>query len=482
MDKPISAYSGDEPYIFVCYAHDDAGAVYPELAWLHSQGVNIWYDEGISPGVEWSEELGHAIEDASHVLFMVTNSSAGSRHCRDEIRFALNRDKPVVALYLEPAELPVGLELAIGSTQGILAHETTQERYRAKMLDVLAPTVGLSPPVRTPPPASVAPRPRRALRWMAGAAAGLVVVAGIIALNFSALVSWLTLNAPQLFFGEPMEQHIGFATTNDGVRIAYATTGGGTPVVQVLGWATHIEQGFTSPLYDAGDLLGMSSRDHLFVRYDGRGFGLSDRDITEFSLETRLADLEAVVDDLRLERFSIYALSAGGPTAIAYTAKHPERVSALVLASTWAAPPSGRQPNVERFRRMLDLIETDFDSPAVSGMLVDVLAPEIGDVDRRVFSEFLRRSGEGPQVAAFLATHLEIDVTELATTLDLPTLVIHGRDDFAIPLEQGRIMATLIPHAKFEIVEGGHGPGTGGTAPVRQRIMDFLSEQDGAAQ
>jgi pimeloyl-ACP methyl ester carboxylesterase len=480
VDKPISAYSGDEPYIFVCYAHDDAAAVYPELAWLHSQGVNIWYDEGISPGVEWSEELGHAIEDASHILFMVTNGSAGSRHCRDEIRFALNRDKPVVALYLEPAALPVGLELAIGSTQGILAHEAPQERYRAKMLDVLAPTVGLQPPARTAPPAS-APRSKRTSRWTAGVAAGLVVAGGLIALNFSAMMSWLTLNAPQLFFGEPMEQRIGFATTNDGVRIAYATTGAGPPVVQVLGWATHIEQGIASPLYDVGDLLGLSSRDHLFVRYDGRGFGLSDRDITEFSLETRLADLEAVVDALGLERLSIYALSAGGPTAIAYTAKHPERVSALVLASTEAA--SLRDPQArERFERRLDLFATDFESPAVSNMLVDMLNPEANDVSRRVISEFLRRSGRGPQVAAFLRSQLDIDVTELATTLHVPTLVIHGRDDAIISLEAGRVLASLIPGAKFEVVEGGHGPGTGSTAPVRQRIMEFLSEHAVAAQ
>jgi hypothetical protein len=54
---------GDEPYVFVCYAHEDDDLVYPEIAWLHEQGINIWYDEGVSPGKEWSEELGRAIDN-----------------------------------------------------------------------------------------------------------------------------------------------------------------------------------------------------------------------------------------------------------------------------------------------------------------------------------------------------------------------------------------------------------------------------------
>lgn len=489
MDKPISAYRGNAPYVFVCYAHDDAASVYPELAWLHGQGVNIWYDEGISPGVEWSEELGHAIEDASYVLFWVTANSAASRHCRDEIHFALNRDKPVVAVHLEQSELPVGLELAIGSTQAILAHETSAERYRAKLLDVLAPALGLAPPQRPAAPAAAGPHAARTSaarekqrpvpRWLVATVAVVAVIAVVGYLGRAAILSSLALYAPELMYGKPLDQHIGFATTKDGVRIAYATTGEGHPVIQVLGWATHIEQGIGSPLYDPQDLIGMSSRNHLFVRYDGRGFGLSDRNVTKFSLDTRLADLEAVVDAIGLDRFAIYAPSAGGPTGIAYTARHPERVTALVLASTEAATVQDAE-EIEAFERRLDLFETDFASPVVSNMLVDMLDPQADDVSRRVISEFLRRAGRGPQVAAFLRSQLDIDVTDLATTLHLPTLVIHGRDDAIIPLEAGRILATLIPGAKFEIVEGGHGPGTGSTAAVRRRIMAFLSEHGDA--
>ncbi len=91
MDKPFPAYEGDEPYVFVCYAHDDSKIVYPEILWLRDQGINIWYDEGISPGAEFPERLGKAILGAKLVLFYVSPDSVSSRHCRDEVYFGLDR-------------------------------------------------------------------------------------------------------------------------------------------------------------------------------------------------------------------------------------------------------------------------------------------------------------------------------------------------------------------------------------------------------
>ena len=189
---------------------------------------------------------------------------------------------------------------------------------------------------------SETPRPARR-RVLAVSLASVLVIAAVMALNRIALLTWVALNAPR-FLAHPIAQKIGFAQTSDGVRIAYATTGQGPAIIQVLGWATHIEAGIGSPLYDVAGLLPMSSAHHLFVRYDGRGFGLSDRDVKDFSLDARVRDIEAVVDALHLDRVGIYALSAGGPTAITYVARHPDRVSRLVLASTWhlVSRPHGR--------------------------------------------------------------------------------------------------------------------------------------------
>jgi hypothetical protein len=209
---------------------------------------------------------------------------------------------------------------------------------------------------------AAAPTPRRRRsRW--AALATVLLLATLIAFNRGAILAWVALTAPR-YFSHPIEQKIGFAQTSDGVRIAYATTGEGPAIVNVLGWATHIEGGFGSPLYDVAGLLPMSSAHHLFVRYDGRGFGLSDRDVKDFSLDARVRDVEAVIDALHLERVGIYAMSAGGPAAIAYVAQHPERVSQLVLASTAASPGPLQNDNRNRLARMLPIYETDWETPS----------------------------------------------------------------------------------------------------------------------
>jgi pimeloyl-ACP methyl ester carboxylesterase len=136
---------------------------------------------------------------------------------------------------------------------------------------------------------------------------------------------------------------------------------------------------------------------HRYVRYDGRGFGLSERSLTDFSLDARVRDLEAVVDAAALERFAIVAASAGGPTGIAFTARHPERVSRLVLASTLAGARSVSAETRERTLRMFEMFRLDWDSPVVRSMAVEWLDPDADEVSRRVVSELLRRSGEGPK-------------------------------------------------------------------------------------
>ena len=134
MDKPFPAYEGNEPYVFVCYAHDDSKIVYPEILWLRDQGINIWYDEGISPGAEFPERLGKAILGAKLVLFYVSPDSVSSRHCRDEVYFGLDRDTPILASHIVATEMPPGLALSTGTTQALMRHEMRQKDYRKKLL------------------------------------------------------------------------------------------------------------------------------------------------------------------------------------------------------------------------------------------------------------------------------------------------------------------------------------------------------------
>ena len=141
MEKPFTAYEGDEPYVFVCYAHADADVIYPEISWLRQQGINIWYDEGISPGAEFPERPGTAILGASAVLFYVSPNSVDSRHCRDEVYFGLDHDAPVLASHLVKTELPPGLALSTGTTQALMRYQHRLKDYRQKLLKDFRRTV-----------------------------------------------------------------------------------------------------------------------------------------------------------------------------------------------------------------------------------------------------------------------------------------------------------------------------------------------------
>src|SRR5947199_8369640 len=118
-----------------------------------------------------------------------------------------------------------------------------------------------------------------------------------------------------------MDQPIRYATSPDGVRIAYAVMGKGTPVVRASHWLTHLEYELDSPVW-RHLLLGMASR-HTLVRYDGRGTGLSQRDAIESSMDRWVSDLECVVDRLSLERFILRGVSTGGAMSIKYAAPTP---------------------------------------------------------------------------------------------------------------------------------------------------------------
>jgi len=337
-------------------------------------------------------------------------------------------------------------------------------------LEVFALEAGRFDPERT------RSRRRRVFEVAGGLVLTSVLAYALYVPNRTVVLASVALWAPKVV-ASPIEQKLAFATASDGVRIAYATTGAGPAVVSVLGWATHLENGLMSPVYDTDGLLPTTSRAFYYVRYDGRGFGLSDRNVNDFSLDARVRDIEAVVDAAGLKRFAVYAQSAGGPAALAYTARHPDRVSRLVLASTMASSSYIDAQRRASFLRVLDLVETDWQSPPVSNLFVEILFPgNQDDVSRRIFSEFLRRAANGPQLAGFMRAQLDTDATAEARQVAVPTLVIHARDDSTVKLEAGRELASLIPGARFEIIDGNHREGTGNAVASRTRILAFLSE------
>ena len=256
--------------------------------------------------------------------------------------------------------------------------------------------------------------------------------------------------------GGPLEQRVRFCTASDGVRIAYATSGDGPPLVKPANWLTHLEYDWESPVWR--HWLRELSRDRTLVRYDERGCGLSDRDAADLSFDAWVRDLETVVDAMGLERFPLFGLSQGCAVAIAYAARHPERVSRLVLYGGYAqgAFPRARTPEERAEAELVMHQLPQFwgrDNPAFRLFFAARFLPDGTPEQMHWFSE-LQRLTTTPEVAVRLrSTAADIDVSDLAPRVRAPTLVVHATGDAVVPFDQGRLLAALVPGARFVSLE-----------------------------
>jgi pimeloyl-ACP methyl ester carboxylesterase/DNA-binding CsgD family transcriptional regulator len=249
-----------------------------------------------------------------------------------------------------------------------------------------------------------------------------------------------------------MDQQIRFCRSPDGVRLAFATHGRGPAIVKVANWVTHVELDWRSPLWRHWwEELGRGNR---VVRYDIRGCGLSDREPPALGLDEFVADLDAVVTAAELERFALLGISQGGAAAAAYAARHPERVTHLVLCGAYA-----------RGRMRRGLSDDDRAEAEVLQGIVRVGRGKPDPVFRRVFTtrfvpegspgqmawlDEMMRASTSPTTAERLRRIWgEVDVTDLLAGIRAPTLVAHGRGDLAVPFEEGRLLATRIPGARL---------------------------------
>jgi pimeloyl-ACP methyl ester carboxylesterase len=254
----------------------------------------------------------------------------------------------------------------------------------------------------------------------------------------------------------PVEQQIRYCTARDGVRIAHATVGRGPPLVKAANWLSHLEFDSHSPVWR--HWIRELSRHHTLVRYDERGCGLSEWVVDEFSLDAWVRDLEAVVDALELERFPLLGISQGGPIAIAYAARHPERVSGLILYGSYARGRSHRNlSDREREERelMLRMITVGWgqDHAAFRQVFTSLFIPDCTPEQAHWFNELQRVSATPENAARIVGAFDSLDVCPLAPRLDTPTLVLHGRGDLRVPFEEGQLLASLIPGARFVPLE-----------------------------
>jgi pimeloyl-ACP methyl ester carboxylesterase/DNA-binding CsgD family transcriptional regulator len=247
------------------------------------------------------------------------------------------------------------------------------------------------------------------------------------------------------------DQDIRFCTTADGVKLAYAVSGEGPPLVMSPTWLSHLEHQWRSASWQPW--LEAFSRDHKLLRYDARGCGLSDWDAADLSFEAWIRDFECVVDAASFQRFDLLAKCWGGPIAIEYAARHPERVTRLVLYGTnalgrlrWSDQPK----EIEKAHVLLDLMRLGWGRENHGFLQVWASLYQPGHMpDLRPWRDQQCAATTVATAIRLIRNGWNLDVRDAARNIKCPVLILHSDRDAVMPIDQGRLLASLIPESRF---------------------------------
>jgi pimeloyl-ACP methyl ester carboxylesterase/DNA-binding winged helix-turn-helix (wHTH) protein len=247
-------------------------------------------------------------------------------------------------------------------------------------------------------------------------------------------------------------QTIQFCVAPDGVRLAYASAGSGYPLVKAANWLNHLDYEWNSPLWK--HWIGELTQHHRLIRYDERGNGLSQWDVKDMSLELWVQDLETMVEAAGVKRFALLGISQGGAVAVSYAVRHPERVSHLVLLGAYSRGHNARDTQEQReARRALEtLVRLDWgkNNPHFQSMFTNLFIPNNSTYEQQRWFNDLQQISTTPENACRIMDASDaINVHALLPQVSVPTIVFHGDRDRVVPAEEGRILASEIPGARF---------------------------------
>jgi pimeloyl-ACP methyl ester carboxylesterase len=217
----------------------------------------------------------------------------------------------------------------------------------------------------------------------------------------------------------------------------------------------HLRYDWQSPVWH--HLFEGLARDRTLIRYDSRGNGLSDWDVPEVSLDAFVSDLEAVADAAGLDRFPLLSISQSAAVCVAYAARHPHRVSHLILYGGFAVGPMKRSPEEkakrEAFAALARIGWEDHDS-TVRDLFVSQLIPDGTPEQRRQFVDLHRITTSSECAARYIEVTGSLDVRGLLPEVKVPALVMHTRGDLLCPLHAGRDLAAGLPKSRFVVLPG----------------------------
>jgi pimeloyl-ACP methyl ester carboxylesterase len=249
-----------------------------------------------------------------------------------------------------------------------------------------------------------------------------------------------------------LRQRVRYLRTGDGVQLAWADIGAGPVLIKAANWLSHLEYELESPVW--GHWIRFFADHFRFLRWDERGCGLTDRDVGELSFERWLGDLEAVVAASEVEEpFALLGISSGAAVCVAYAARHPERVSRMILyggyARGWAQ--RGHSETERQYRAMLELMRVGWgkENPVFRQIFTSRFIPGASEAQIGWYNDLLRRTSTGESAASLLEARSSVEVSSLLGEIKAPTLVVHSRDDEVCPVEEAHRLAAGIPGAQF---------------------------------
>jgi len=263
-----------------------------------------------------------------------------------------------------------------------------------------------------------------------------------------------------------------YAKSGD-LHIAYQVVGDGPrDIVFVPGWVSHVELGWEFPAF--AHLLERIASFSRLILFDKRGTGLSDPVASVPTLEERMTDLSAVMDAAGSERAILMGECEGVPLSVVFAAAHPERVDGLVLYG--GMPCVTSDPQGPRWIDEADGLHDAVDNWG-QGKTLDLFAPTLAgnERDRRSMGEFERSSASPGMACALLESLRDIDVAAAATSVHVPTLILHRSEDY-VPIGPARKLAELIPGARFVELEGrDHALTVGDTEAIVGEVEEFVT-------
>ncbi|MCL1091093.1 alpha/beta fold hydrolase [Shewanella profunda] len=249
----------------------------------------------------------------------------------------------------------------------------------------------------------------------------------------------------------PNQTEIHFCAGNDGVNIAYASVGQGWPIVKPPAFMNHLQYDWQAPLW--GHILHTLAKNHQLIRYDDRGSGMSERNISDVCVEDLQQDLVTVVAANNLSKFALLGIGQGAALSIDYAVKHPDKVSHLILfsgyASGWRA--EGDPKLRKKMEAIIALAESGWeqDNPAFRQFFSMTFIPDACQQELEWFNEYLYLAANAKNAAGLMSAFADLDVRDKLAQVTVPTLVIHSLGDNAVPALSGREIAATIPGAEF---------------------------------